>query len=847
MPGWTRRDLLKAGVIASAGFSSIHHAAGLVTSSTGSEVLDSSGTQLQNVSDLHGFSSARQRLLFDFGWKFHLGNANDPAKDFEYGKLNREAIFAKADAFSPVATLDFKEDGWRSIDLPHDWSVELPFTDDIEPNAHGAKPVGRNYPETSIGWYRRVFEIPKEDLGKRIVIEFDGVFRDAVVILNGHFLGRNLSGYLPFSYDVTDYLDYGAKNVLAVRVDASLEEGWFYDGAGIYRHVWLTKYDPLHIRQWGIYVRSEFNGDAANLLIDTEVTNDSTEEREFFVTSRIVDHNGKILAAVSGKPTKLASLEGRTISSKVPLPAPRLWSLEDPYLYQIVTTIESSGQVVDHDVSTFGIRKLRFEADRGFFLNDKPVKIKGTCNHQDHAGVGAAIPDRLQVYRVEKLKEFGSNACRTTRNPATPECLDACDRLGMLVMSEVRMMASTPEGLGQLERMIRRDRNHPSIFIWSLANEEPVQGDIRGERIVATMKALAKKLDSSRPVTGAMNGGFGSGISNVADVQEFNYHTGDIDEFHKKFPQQPIIGSETASAFSTRGAYEDSEEEGFVSAYDIHPPGYGDTAEGWWSFYAARPFLAGGFVWTGFDYRGEPSPYWQACISSQFGILDTCGFPKDAYYYYKSWWGTEPVLHVFPHWDWPDKLGKEIDVWCYSNLESVELFLNGKSLGSKKISANSHASWKVRYEPGVLEARGSRDGQIVLSQRRETTTGAASIALRADRSQLRADGEDVAMIAVEIQDTKGRTVPTASERISFKLTGPGKILGVGNGDPSSREADKPHSAASARRSAFHGLCMVILQTSKEAGTITLIATGDGLDSGKIVLDSTAMKPRLAVE
>jgi beta-galactosidase len=515
---------------------------------------------------------------------------------------------------------------------------------------------------------------------------------------------------------------------------------------------------------------------------------------------------------------------------------PQIWSLETPNLYRAVTTVEVEGKVVDQDAVTFGIRTLRFDAEKGFFLNGKPVKVKGTCNHQDHAGVGEAIPDRIQAYRLERLKWMGSNACRTSHNPPTPEFLDACDRMGMLVMDETRMMSSNPEGMSELERLIRRDRNHPSVFIWSLGNEEPEQGNTRGARIVRTMKTLQQKLDPSRLSTTAMNNGYGGvGVSTVVDVQGFNYNDGKIDAYHKDHPQQPMIGTETASTLATRGIYANDKVRGYMSAYDTEKPLWGNTAEEWWSFYDARDFLAGGFAWTGFDYRGETTPYKWPCISSHFGILDTCGFAKDTAYYYKAWWGKEPLLHLLPHWNWEGKEGREIAVWAYCNQDSIELFLNGTSLGSQPVTKNGHLEWKVTYAPGVLEARASKGGKVVLTEKRETAEPAAKIVAVADRMHIAADGQDLAVINVSIVDAQGRPVPTAGNMVKFALGGPGSVIGVGNGDPSCHEPDK-----ASERSAFNGLCMAIVQSKRgEAGTIAVTVTSEGLEAATVAVTASA--------
>jgi beta-galactosidase len=775
----------------------------------------------------------------DFGWRFHLGHACDPAQDFGYGG---DGVFSKSGELFEPSFARFDDSKWRVVDLPHDWAVELEFENDLGVVNHGFKPLDRNYPATSIGWYRRVFEIPQSDLGKRLSIEFDGVFRDCMVALNGIFLGRNMSGYAPFSYDVTDFLEYGPKNVLVVRVDATQGEGWFYEGAGIYRHVWLAKTHPVHVAQWGTYVTCEARPGAATVSITTEVDNETDSEQACRVLSTIVDDAGKVVASAALAPAAIPARNRREFKQQVAVDNPAHWSIERPHLYRLDTAVEAGGDTVDRYQTRFGIRTIRFDPNEGFFLNGQPVKIKGTCNHQDHAGVGSALPDRIQYYRIEKLKEMGVNGYRTSHNPPTPELLDACDELGMLVMDETRRMSSDSEALSELKRMVRRDRNHPSVILWSLANEEPLQGAERGARIVASMKRLVRRLDPSRPVTTAMDDAWGQGVSGVVDVQGFNYKQGpEIDDFHRRFPKQPTIGTEVGSTVSTRGVYADDKEQGYVSAYDVNFPEWAATAEGWWKIYAERRFLSGGFVWTGFDYRGEPTPYGWPCINSHFGIMDTCGFLKDNYYYYQAWWSEKPVLHLFPHWNWAGKEGQKIDVWCHSNLDKVELFLNGESLGVKEVPRNSHLAWKVPYKAGTLEARGYKSGQQALVARRETTGGPARILLRPDRQQILADGQDVSLVEVQVVDHEDRLVPVADNEIVFQLSGPGKVIGVGNGDPSSHEPDKAH-----KRRAFNGLCMAIVQSSKEPGEIRLEASSPGLEPATLAIESLKTTPRPAV-
>ncbi|MES1158527.1 MAG: beta-galactosidase GalA [Terricaulis silvestris] len=789
----------------------------------------------------------RERYMLDFDWRFAFGHANDIAKDFGFGD-NQRTFAKQADKPAAPAMDDFDASAWRQLNVPHDWAVELPFvpTEGHDPNQddprsdHGFKPIGRQYPETSVGWYRKVVQLPATDLGKRISLEFDGVFRDAIVFFNGYIVARNASGYAPFRVDVTDFANYGGANVICVRVDATLGEGWFYEGAGIYRHVWLTKTDALHVPQHGVFVRATPTGDNANLRISVEVTNEGDRPRSFTVQHAISGPDGR--NAGSGQqpartiaPGALAMIEFEQALTHV-----QRWSLDARNLYTAHVQIVEDGRVVDETSTTFGVRTIRFDPALGFFLNDQPVKLYGTCNHQDHAGVGSALPDALQDFRIKKLKEMGCNSYRTSHNPPTPELLDACDRLGMLVLDETRMMTSAEEGNSQLTRLIRRDRNHPSVIAWSIGNEEQrQQGSPRGERIARSMKALIETLDDTRPLTAAMDGGWGEGVSKVIDVVGFNYRTNQIPAYHERFPNQCVMGTETGSTVSMRGEYVHDDARHIVVAYDKEHPWWATTAEEWWTIVAANPYIAGGFIWTGFDYRGEPTPFNRfPSISSYFGVMDTCGFPKDNYYYYKAWWDRAPVLHLFPHWNWAGREGQEIEIWCHSNLDRVELFVNGVSLGAKDVERNRHVEWRAPYAPGFIEARGFKDGRLVLTQRRETTGPAHKLALSADRANLSADGEDCVSVALEVQDARGRMVPAANDAVTFAISGPGEIIGVGNGNPTSLEPDR----ASARR-AFNGLCAAIVQAKKQAGTLTLTATAPGLQSARLTLRASPVAPR----
>ena len=839
MPVFTRRELLRSGIALSA--------TSLVANSAvaRAETLFAAATEASAES--LAALAPRERLLLDFGWKFFQGNGSDPSHDLKFGA--DQGDFAKSGDFD-FAREKFDDSTWRPVNLPHDWAVELPFVDDKALEGHGYKPLGRRYPETSVGWYRRSFEIPKEDAGRRVSLEFDGAFRSALVFLNGFFIGRNDNGYAPFSFDLSDFLIYGGKNTLVVRMDASFGDGWFYEGAGIYRHLWLTKTEALHLGRWESFVRSEVQGDNATLNLGTVVQNQGKQAAACRVQWKILDAVKKTVATGEAAAQTIAVDASASFTASVKLARPALWSLETPTLYTAVVTVVSDGKTVDAEQINFGVRTIHFDADKGFFLNGKSVKIKGTCNHQDHAGVGAALPDRLQWYRLAVLKEMGSNAVRTSHNMPTPEWVEACDRMGMMMMCETRMMSSNDEGLAQLEVMVKRYRNSPSIILWSMGNEEwRLQNEAaeQGERVVATMVRRSHELDPTRLCTAADNGGYVKGVVNALDVVGFNYNLGDLtkpnapnapDTYRKAHPHALTIGTETASAVSTRGIYSTDKLRNWVSAYDVNHPAWAELAEEWWKFYAEREWLAGGFAWTGFDYRGEPTPYGWPSINSQFGIVDMCGFPKDTFFYYKAWWGSEPVLHLFPHWNWEERLGEPVSVWVHSNADEVELFLNGQSQGSQKVVPLTHLEWKVKYEPGVIEARGSKGGKVILVEKRETTGKPETIKLTADRQEIDADGADVAVLRVEVLDKEGRVVPTADTKIHFKITGDGALLGVGNGDPNCQESDKEPV-----RSLFSGLAQVIVQANKTPGQIVVEASAGKWPSATVTITTKKVELR----
>ncbi|NWJ51184.1 MAG: glycoside hydrolase family 2 protein [Bacteroidetes bacterium] len=780
----------------------------------------------------------RASTCFDFNWQFHKGDIaiKRAIKAGKYGGLTdanvkivtgEEAVIAYTDANKAAA---FKPGDWQEVNLPHDWCVEGTFVND---NTIGCSPAANGYLPGGVGFYRKEFEIPETDKGKKITIEFDGIFRNSTVWVNGHLIGNHQSGYTPVSYDLTDVLRYGAegKNVVLVKVDATDYEGWWYEGCGIYRHVWLNKTDRLHVDRFGTYVTMpSVSAAEAAVSIKTMLKNEYDIARNFTLVSKIIDSKGVVLDTKSSSQV-IAPFSQTEISQKGTIQTPLLWSPETPNLYKVLTEVIDNGSVIDTYETTFGVRTVEI-TNNGFFLNGKLYPVKGTANHQDFAGVGVALPDKLNEYKIKLLKEMGCNGYRCAHNPPTPELLDACDRLGMLVLDENRLLSSAEDGVKDLTTLLYRDRNHPSVFMWNMENEEPLQGTVTGTRIVKTLVETTHRIDPTRPATAAMNHGWNDGgYSDVLDVVGYNYGQRDLQyvKDRAKFPQRKMFVTESTSFVSTRGEYADNKEKGYVSNQG--------TGVGWgmepgkdWEHIVQYPYLSGTFAWTGFDYRGEPTPYEWPCVTSHFGIMDLCGFPKDGYYAYKAAWTNSPVVHIFPHWNWSGKEGKPIKVQGYSNCEEVELFLNGKSLGKKKVIPFNKFEWMVVYKPGKLEARGYSKGKTIAKDIVETTTAPSQIALNSDCSTIKADGCDVAVIRVAIKDAKGRVVPIADNLVKFSIEGPGRILGTGNGNPSSHEPDK-----ASQRMAFNGYCMVLVQSERNAGEIKIKASAKNLESTEVII------------
>ena len=783
--------------------------------------------------------SIRTRENFDFSWLFHKGDIAIKRVIKAGGQAGLTDInvknIAKEDTTIDYTNFEsakiFYPRDWKKVNLPHDWAVEGTFMHD---NSLGNQPAANGFLPTGIGFYRKEFEIPEADKGEKISIEFDGIFRNSTLWVNGHLLGNHQSGYTPSYYDLTDVLRYGneGKNVILVKVDAREYEGWWYEGAGIYRHVWLTKTDRLHVDRFGTYITTPAVSDAeATVSIRTILKNEYKIAKTISLVSKIVDKKGHVFDAKTS--TEILSPFSQTeISQDGKIMKPMLWSPETPNLYKVLSEVSENDNLIDSYETTFGVRTVEINSN-GVFLNGKLYPVKGTCNHQDFAGIGVALPDKINWYKLKLLKEMGSNGYRCSHHPPTPELLDMCDSMGMLVLNENRYLSSTEEGLKDLTTMLYRDRNHPSIFMWCMENEEWIQGTLMGARILETMVETSHKIDPTRKVTAAMNHARNDGgYSDVLDVVGYNYGDKQLAyvKDREKYPDRVMFCTEGTSFVSTRGEYENNLGKGYASNSIIWQPEWGPYPGEDWADIVRYPYLGGLFVWTGFDYRGEPTPFSWPCVSSHFGIMDICGFPKDGYYAYKAAWTNEPVVHIFPHWNWPGKEKDTIKVHCYTSCDEVELFLNGKSQGKKKAEPYKKLIWSVVYKPGKLEAKGYKGGKLITKDIVETTAAPAELTLSSDVNTLKADGCDVSVIRVAIKDDKGRVVPTANNLVKFSIEGPGRIIGTGNGNPTSYEPDK-----ASQRMAFNGYCLILVQSYKKAGEIKLKASSETLKGSEVVI------------
>ena len=795
----------------------------------------------------------RTTINFDAGWKFLLG---DEAGAKESG---------------------YDDSKWRRLDLPHDWSIEGDFS---EKNTTGQQEGGL---PAGIGWYRKRFGIASKDpsaglsrvkrflADKRVYIEFDGIYRNSEVWINGHYLGKRPNGYISFRYELTPYLKEGGdSNVLAVRVDNSGQpNSRWYTGSGIYRHVWLVTTRPIAVDHWGSFVSTlEVNERQARVHLQTAILCTGDRPSTVKVRTQVYDAAGRMVVAAENPGVVLKDSLTQT-GQELLLPAPRLWSTKRPYLYKVVTTlIGADGRVQDSYTTPLGIRTFRFDEQRGFLLNGRPLKIRGVCMHHDLGALGAAVNTRAIGRQLEILKAMGCNGIRTSHNPPAPELLDLCDKMGFIVMDEAFDMWRKKKNkydysldfkdwhVRDLEDQILRDRNHPCVFIWSIGNEIREQFDSTGIAIAQELVEVVKKLDTTRPVTSALSEPDPAKNfiyrSEALDLVGLNYHQEVYADFAKNYPGQKFIATETMSALATRGHYdmpsdstrrwpvaakkplEGANPDWTVSAYDNVSAYWGSTHEETWKVVKKYPFLSGLYIWTGFDYLGEPTPYPWPARSSYFGIVDLAGFPKDVYYMYQSEWTSTPVLHILPHWNWAGREGKPVDVWVYYNqADEVELFLNERSLGvRKKEGGDLHVQWRVNWQPGVLRAVSRKKGKTVLVRTIKTAGPAAKIELKADRSFIRADGKDLSFITVRITDAAGKLVPDAANELHFEVDGEGALVGLDNGYQASLESFKTD-----RHRAYNGMCLAIVQAKKKAGKITLRVSGMGLRGGALVVES----------
>jgi beta-galactosidase len=776
------------------------------------------------------------RTIQNFGkdWKFWLGDV------------------------AGAETVGFDDSSWRTLNVPHDWSIEGEFSD-----KNPATPGGGALPG-GIGWYRKSFRLTETNTEKLVFIDFDGVYQNSEVWINGHSVGKRHYGYSSFRYNLTPYLAKGDKaNILAVRVDNSAQpNSRWYSGSGIFRNVWLVTTGKTHIDHWGTFVTTPEITDAkAKVKIETRIPNNLTKDQEFFLKTVILDPSGKEVAIGRMKTDGVKdSILNNTFDFEVKNPV--LWNLDSPKMYSAVSQVFVDGDLVDNYTTPFGIRSFEFTADKGFFLNGKNIKINGVCNHHDLGCLGSAINTRALERQMEILKGMGCNAIRTSHNPPAPELLDLADRMGFIIMDEAFDMWKKPKNKldystvwdemhkKDLQDLILRDRNHPSVIIWSIGNEILEQWDSTGITIAKELAGYVRELDTTRPITSACNDPKPTNNiirSGALDLIGYNYHQQNFAAFPQTFPGQKFIGTETVSALMTRGVYDMPSEEirrwpvrgdwkgrkpnadNTCSSYDNVSAPWGSTHEETWKVIKKHDFLSGQFIWTGFDYLGEPTPYWWPSRSSYFGIVDLAGFPKDVYYMYQSEWTKKDVLHILPHWNW--KEGDTVDIWAYSNAEEVELFLNDKSLGVKKKQGDDlHLIWKVPFAPGTLKAVSRTAGKEILVEEIKTAGNAAKLVAKADRSTIKADGNDLSFITVEVVDENGVMVPDADQLVEFTLEGPGSIVGVDNGDPVSHESFK-----APQRKAFHGKCLVVVQSGEKAGTIKLIATSKGLSASTVDL------------
>ena len=769
------------------------------------------------------------------------------------GSFNAGWKFNRGDVTGAQATA-FNDSSWRSLDLPHDWSIELAF------NASSPAGSGGGFLDGGVGWYRKSFTVDQASNGQRILIEFDGVYMNSEVWINGTSLGTRPYGYTSFEYDLTPYVTFGGTNVIAVRVNNNQPNSRFYSGSGIYRNVWLTAVNPVHVPYDGAFVSTpSISTGSATVSVSTQVQNQSSGTAAVTVTTTILTPSGAVATLGDSASTSVAAGATSTVSQSLTVSSPQLWSLATPNRYQAKVEVKVGGATVDTYQAPFGFRTVTFDPNTGLSLNGQNVKLRGVNMHHDLGALGSAVNYRAIERQVQILQSMGVNAIRTAHNPPAPELLDITDRLGVLILDEAfdtwtQTKTANDYGLyfsawaqRDIQAMVMRDRNHPSVILWSIGNE--VGGSTTAT--ATSLKSWVLAMDATRALTWASNKMGGPHVSegddrNVAallDVQGYNYapYAGDYDADHTAQPTWKLMGTETSAAVRSRGIYHtpastitkatsQSSPDRQCSSYDNEAAGFGDTAQSSYSYDASRAFVVGSFIWAGFDYIGEPTPYSSyPSKSSYYGAIDTAGFPKDVYYFYKSRWTADPVVHVLPHWNWT--AGTTVTVYVYNNCDSVELFLNSTSQGAKTMSGGAlRLEWSVPWASGTLRAACTRGGSVVANDQVATAGAATRVVLSADRSSITADGRDLAFITGDLQDANSLFAPTASNSVSFSVSGPGQLVGLDNGDPTDTTSYKGTS-----RKAFSGKVLAIVRSTGAAGAIVVSASSSGLTSGSVTV------------
>ena len=774
----------------------------------------------------------RQTICLDEGWQFHLGEIEVPEAKLKSPMYIEAKTERKRTGPAAREYLDggeyYSEHGlishetWTRVDLPHDYIISQ------EPRRENNETLG--YFRYENAWYRRHFTLDAPERDQRVVVYFEGVGIHSTVYFNGCRMLHNHCGYNSFEVDLSDVIEYGADNVLAVHIETDEHEGWWYEGAGIYRHVYLEVTETVSLDRYGVYVHPEkLEGDLWRVPVETTVRCDRLTDGEITVRTQLFDETGACAAQAEGRLTVPAY--GRaTLHQEMTVERPLLWDVDDVHLYTAKTELLADGEVIDEAQNRFGFRTIRYDANEGFFLNGRHVKIKGVCCHQDYGLTGKAVPERVQRYRLQLMKEMGANGYRTAHYPHHPYTMDALDELGFLVMDETRWFESTPDGMAQLEMLIKRDRNHPSVILWSVGNEEPTHMTSVGFRIARTMMAAARKLDATRPVTTAVsNDPLICDVMNSVDVVGVNYNLLDWEKIHEKHPEKPFVITECCATGTTRGwYYADSPARGYIYGYDRDTNRSFLSRENTWKKVMSLPYLAGEYQWAGIEHRGET--VWPR-LCSQSGAVDLYLNRKDAFYQNQSHWLDAPMAHLLPHWNWPGREGEKIRVSCYSNCEEVMLFLNGRGLGTVRLNPYDHAEWQVPYEPGRLEVVGLRGGEIVCRDVHETTGRPVRLRLRLESGEdVRADGKDVAVLTCDCVDAEGRHVPDAEPLVRFMTNELGAVAGTGSDISDHTPVTCPDRKMRA------GLISVLVRAGKSAGTLRVYAEADGLQGASLSIE-----------